>query len=162
LFDLSRNGHLREINILGEIQLSDQVTDVDFEFVYRFLAGESIWATGIGRDTQRRAIDNSLCISAFIDRKQVGFCRAVTDYATFVWVDDVFVDSNVRRRGIAKLLIQSIVEHPSLVSVASWWLSSSNEDARRLFQRFGFVVPEEHRIGKLMGRPKIKSDSYSK
>ncbi len=147
---------------MADIQISDQTTDVDFEFVHRFLSGESIWADGIGQQTQRRAIDNSLCISAFEHGKQVGFARAVTDYATFVWIDDVFVDPESRRSGIAKLLIRTIVDHPSLVSVASWWLSSSTPNARSLFEQFGFEVPEKQRIAKWMGRPKVKSDFYKK
>lgn len=142
------------------IRLSDKSEEVDFEFVHRFLSGESIWADGIGRDTQKRAIANSLCISAFQDELQIGFARAVTDYATFVWIDDVFVDPEVRRSGVAKLLIQTIVEHPELDSVASWWLSSSSPNARALFEQFGFEVPEKERIAKWMGRPKVKSEAY--
>lgn len=147
---------------MADIHISDQSADVDFEFVYRFLSGESIWADGIGRETQQRAIDNSLCVSAFLNGRQVGFARAVTDYATFVWIDDVFVDSEARRSGVARLLIQTIIDHPSLVSVASWWLSSSNPNARSLFDQFGFEIPEKQRITKLLGRPKVKKDCYKK
>ena len=147
---------------MSGITVSDKSEDVDFEFVYRFLSGESIWADGIGRETQQRAIDYSLCFSAFHDRQQVGFARAVTDYATFVWIDDVFVDAEMRRSGVAKLLIQTVVDHPSLVSVASWWLSSSTPNARALFEQYGFEVPERQRIAKWMGRPKVKTEFYKK
>lgn len=145
---------------MSGIRISDKTNDVDFEFVYSFLSDESNWADGIGRETQRRAIDNSLCISAFHDGKQIGFARAITDYATFAWIDDVFVDPDARRSGVAKLLIQAIVEHPKLNSVASWWLSSSNPKARELFKQYGFEVPDKDRIAKWMGRPKVKTESY--
>ena len=145
---------------MTNIRISDETKDVDFEFVYSFLSGESSWADGIGRVTQRRAIDNSLCISAFQDRKQIGFARVITDYATFAWVDDVFVDPEARRSGVGKLLIQTIIERPRLNSVASWWLSSSNPNARALFKKSGFEVPEESRLAKWMGRPKTRNESY--
>jgi GNAT superfamily N-acetyltransferase len=145
---------------MSDVQISDRREDIDFEFVFRFLSDESIWADGIGRETQQRAIDNSLCISAFVNDQQVGFARAVTDYATFVWVDDVFVDPNARGKGVSKHLIAAIIEHPKLTSVASWWLSSSTPAARSLFEKFGFEVPAKERIAKWMGRPKVKSEAY--
>ena len=145
---------------MSGIRISDKTSDVDFEIVYGFLSGESNWADGIGRETQQRAIDNSLCISALQGTQQVGFARVVTDYATFAWIDDVFVDPEARRSGVAKRLIQAIVEHPRLGSVASWWLSSSNPSARELFKQYGFDVPEKDRIAKWMGRPKLKTESY--
>ena len=145
---------------MSDIKISDNPSDVDFEFVYGFLSCESNWADGIGRRTQQRAINNSLCVSAFQDDKQIGFARVITDYATFAWVDDVFVDAAARRTGVAKLLIQTIVEHPRLSSVASWWLSSSNPSARALFKQYGFGTPEQSRIEKWMGRPKVKTEAY--
>lgn len=145
---------------MKKVQVSDQQEDINFEFVYRFLFEQSTWASAIGRETLKRAIDYSLCFSAFIDDNQVGFARVVTDYATFAWVDDVFTDPKMRRRGVAKALITAILGHPELKSVASWWLSSGNPEARSLFQKFDFSVPESERIAKWMARSKIKSDSY--
>lgn len=145
---------------MDKLQISDQSEDIDFEFVYRFLSEESIWATGIGRETQKRAIENSLCISAFLHGKQIGFVRVVTDYATFAWVDDLFVDPSIRGAGVAKRLIREVLEHPSLNTIASWWTCSSNPAARALFKQFAFDIPEKNRIAKWIGRPKIKTDGY--
>ena len=143
-----------------EVTLSDRREDVDFEFVHRFLSEQSIWATGVGRETQRRALDNSLCISAFHEAKQVGFARVVTDYATYAWVDDVFVAESAQGQGVSHHLITTILQHADLKSVASWWLSSSNPVARSLFEKHGFRTPDPDRLGKLMALPKYQGDEY--
>lgn len=143
-----------------EITLSDRREDVDFEFVHRFLSEQSIWAKGVGRSTQHRALSNSLCISAFYEGKQVGFARVVTDYATYAWVDDVFVAESAQGQGVADRLITAILQHADLQSVASWWLSSSNPVARSLFEKHGFKAPDPERLGKLMALPKYQSEDY--
>ena len=143
-----------------EITLSDKREDVDFEFVHQFLSEQSIWANGVGRSTQQRALDNSLCISAFHEGKQVGFARVVTDYATYAWVDDVFVAESAQGHGISHRLITTILQHSDLKSVASWWLSSSNPVARSLFEKHGFKAPNPERLSKLMALPKRKGDEY--
>ncbi len=145
---------------MAAITVSDRPHDIDFEFVYRFLSEESVWAVGIGRDTQQRAIESSLCLNAFVDKQQVGFARVVTDYATFAWVDDVFVDPDYRGQHVAHELMLAIMQHAALGSVASWWLSSSNPDARALFEKHGFERPDTDRLAKLMARPKLKPEFY--
>ncbi|MEM9623534.1 MAG: GNAT family N-acetyltransferase [Pseudomonadota bacterium] len=147
---------------MEKITISDSQADIDFEFVYQFLSEQSIWASGVGRTTQRRALDNSLCISAFNNGKQVGFARVVTDYATFAWVDDVFVDEAVRGQGVAHQMISTILNHDKLQSVASCWLSSSNPVARALFAKPGFTRPDEARLDKLMAQPKRQNNSYKR
>ena len=140
--------------------MSDRREDVDFEFVHRFLSKQSVWAAGVGRSTQQRALDNSLCISAFHEGKQVGFARVVTDYATYAWIDDVFVAESAQGHGISHRLITAILQHADLKSVASCWLSSSNPVARSLFEKHGFKVPDPERLGKLMALPKHQNDEY--
>ena len=145
---------------MKEIILSDKREDVDFKFVYGFLSERSMWAAGVGRSTQKKALDNSMCISAFIAGKQVGFARVVTDYATYAWIDDVFVDEAAQSQGVSHHLITTILEHRDLKSVASWWLSSSNPVARSLFEKHGFEVPDPKRLGKLMALPKHQGKDY--
>jgi len=147
---------------MSRISVSDRRQDVDFEFVSQFLSQQSVWAQGIGRATQKRALDNSLCLSAFADNQQVGFARVVTDYATYAWIDDVFVDESVRGQGVAHQLLTAILDHSALQSVASWWLSSSNPAARALFEKHGFSRPHDQRLAKLMARPKHQGEHYQR
>ncbi len=145
---------------MGDLKISDDLKEMDLAVVHRFLSEEAHWQKGIGPQTLTRALENSLCIGAFLDGKQVGFARVVTDYATFAWIDDVYVDASARKQGVAYQLIQAIIDHPKLDAVAAWWLSSSNPQARRLFEKFGFSQPDQERLDKWMAREKTKSDAY--
>ena len=46
-------------------------------------------------------IDHSLPFGIFTDENQVGFARVVTDFATFAWIADVFVDEEFRGQGLS-------------------------------------------------------------
>ena len=145
---------------MDNLKISDRLEDMDRAVVHRFLSEEAHWQKDIGPKTLERALQNSLCIGAFVDDAQVGLARVITDYATFAWIDDVFVDASFRGQGIAYRLMEAIIDHPRLTSVAAWWLSSSNPDARRLFEKFSFSTPDQERLEKWMAREKIKSDAY--
>ena len=145
---------------MDTLKICDRLEDMDRAVLHRFLSEEAHWQKGIGPKTLERALENSLCVGAFIDGGQVGFARVITDYATFAWIDDVFVDPSVRGQGVAYRLMEAIIEHRKLKSIAAWWLSSSNPDARRLFEKFGFSKPEQERLEKWMARKKTKAISY--
>ena len=66
---------------------------------------------------------------------QVGFCRAVTDYATFAWIADVFVDPGVRGLGLGKHMVQLLFGLPELAGVR---LVLQTNDAHSLYAQFGF------------------------
>ena len=132
---------------------------LDRDKVARFVR-EMPWRQDIGHGTLDQALDGSLCASAFVGEEQVGFCRAVTDRATFCWIDDVYVDPQCRRMGVARTLVNALLEHPQLNSVVTWLLSSSNPDARRVFESLGFAPLETTRAGKLMARPKVHNYTY--
>jgi predicted N-acetyltransferase YhbS len=124
---------------------------VDVEVVHRYLSEESYWAKGITRELVERSIANSLPFSAFDGDAQVGFARVITDYATYAYLADVFVLPSHRGRGIAKLLMKAIVEHPKLQGLRRWSLVT--RDAHRLYAQFGFTpldAPERH----MMKRPR--------
>ena len=142
------------------LRITDKISEIDLARVQLFLKG-TVWQSGIGPKTLGRALNNSLCISAFDDNLQIGFARAVTDRATSCWIDDVFVDPAHRGQGVAGRMIESIVQHSELRSVASWFLSSSNQEARRVFAKYGFESIGPERAGKLMARAKIHNEQYS-
>ncbi|HEX8170023.1 MAG TPA: GNAT family N-acetyltransferase [Thermoanaerobaculia bacterium] len=117
----------------------------DVDLIHRYLSQESYWARGIPRELVARSIEHSLPFGAFDDDAQIGFARVVTDYATFGYVADVFVLDSHRGRGIGKLLMQSIREHPDLQRLRRWHLVT--RDAHGLYAQFGFTpldAPERH------------------
>ncbi len=63
--------------------------------------------------------------------------RLVTDYATFAWLCDVFVQEEYRGRGIGKWLMESMLAHPDLQGIRRWILTS--RDARDLYSRYGYT-----------------------
>lgn len=142
------------------IRISDDIESIDREKLAAFLM-TTLWQADIGSRTLQRALQNSICISAFEDSEQVGFARVVTDKATFCWIDDVFVDANFRGRGIATKMLQAILAHRDLRSVASWFLATGNADARSVFSRAGFAELAEDRSARLMARPKVQNADYA-
>jgi GNAT superfamily N-acetyltransferase len=127
------------------IEISTDKTRLDITQIHDFLAKESAWAAGISLPVVQKAIDNSLCFGAFEDGAQVGFARVVTDYATFAYLCDVYVPSELRGRGISRLLMDAVLSHPDLQSLRRFTLVSST--ARGLYQQYGWTplnAPEAH------------------
>ncbi len=143
-----------------KLTISDQREDIDVDYVYTFLKTQTAWQAGIGQKTFMRLIENSLCFSAYEEDRQVGFVRTTTDYATFAWIDDLFVDPEYRGRGIGRELALTLTKHPSLSSVAIWVLSSNNQYSRQIFEQLGFARFSEERVESWMARPKDKPEAY--
>jgi GNAT superfamily N-acetyltransferase len=85
----------------------------DVDLIHDFLRS-SYWARNIPRTVVEKCIRNSLCFGAFCERGQVAFARVITDRATFAYLADVFVIPEHRGRGVSKLLLRSIIDHPEL------------------------------------------------
>jgi GNAT superfamily N-acetyltransferase len=121
--------------------ISTDKSRLDVAMIHRFLSEQSYWAKNIPLPVVRRAIENSLCFGAFDGREQVGFARVVTDYAIFGYVGDVFVLPGHRGRGVSKLLMRAIREHPSLQGLRRWHLLT--DDGHRLYEQFCFQSLEK-------------------
>jgi GNAT superfamily N-acetyltransferase len=131
------------------VSTSPEMIDVDF--VCAALAG-SYWANTRPREVIEESIRNSLCFGAYEkpSRRQVGFARVVTDGATFSWLCDVVVDGAHRKRGLGKLLVSSVVEHPR---VKGTMILLGTRDAHGLYERFGFARLEMMRRQPPPGMP---------
>ena len=89
----------------GDYLLSDERSRLNVDVIHRYLAEESYWARGAAREIIECAVENSLCIGAYTNAgEQIGLIRAVTDYATFAWICDVFVLEPHRRKGLASAM----------------------------------------------------------
>jgi GNAT superfamily N-acetyltransferase len=97
----------------------------------------SYWAAGIDRATVARSIAHSVPFGIYRGDEQVGFCRALTDQATFGYVLDVFVLEEHRGRGLALWLMQTVLAHPALRDLQRWRLAS--KDAQGLYAKVGFT-----------------------
>ncbi|MCW5553743.1 MAG: GNAT family N-acetyltransferase [Verrucomicrobiae bacterium] len=116
-------------------EISTDRSRFDVDQIHRFLSS-CYWATNIPRRVVERSIEHSLCFGAFCGGQQIGFARAITDYATFAYLADVFVVTEHRGRGVAQQLIRAILDHPDLQGLRRILLAT--EDAHGLYARFGF------------------------
>ena len=109
---------------------------VDLDVVHGVLT-TSYWSPGISRKRVERAVANSLCASAFDDAdRQIGFARAVTDYASFSYLADVFVVPDHQGRGLARRLVAALLDHPEMATIRKWMLST--RDAHGVYETLGF------------------------
>lgn len=86
--------------------------------------------------------------------EQADFARAVTDYATFAWLCDVFVDEGHRGRRVGKLLVKTATEHPELCGLRLILLAT--RDAHALYETYGGF-----RDVKTPGRWTVRRDEYA-
>ena len=127
---------------MSQYVVSSDTRHVDRDLVWRFLHDEAYWSAGVPRDVVERAIDGSICFSAFAGdpdggAPQVGFARVVTDRATFAYLCDVFVLAEHRGQGIGKQLMDKVMSHPELQGLRTLMLAT--RDAHRLYTKYGFA-----------------------
>ena len=114
---------------------------LDLHSAHEFLSGSSYWARRIPFETFARSVQNSLCFGLYDPGGvQVGFARVVSDFATFAYVADVFVLDSHRGRGLGKLLMECMMQHPQLQGLRRWVLTT--RDAHGLYAQFGFTSPK--------------------
>ena len=144
----------RELEIVesrrGEFLISTDPRRLDLDAIHEFLTN-CYWARGIPREVVSRSIEHSLCFGIYDESRaqlphpasaarpgapQVGFARVISDFATFAYLGDVFVLDAYQGRGLARWMMESIVDHPRLEGLRRWILVT--RDAHGLYSKFGF------------------------
>ena len=134
-----------------EITVSTDPARLDLDAVHGFLT-TSYWAAGIPRENVERSIRHSLCFGAYVDGRQVGFARVISDRATFADVCDVFALPSHRGRGVGKRIMAAIRAHPELQGLRRWTLAT--RDAHGLYRQFGFTGPRHpERMMEILTQP---------
>lgn len=123
---------------MAALKISDDKSLLNLNQIHHFLSSESSWARGISLEIVARSIRNSVCIGAYSDNEQVGFCRIITDHATFANLVDVIVWPEYRGKGISLKLMDAVMVHPSVKGVRRFTLATSN--AHGLYQKYGFKM----------------------
>lgn len=119
----------------NQYEISTDRNRLDIALIHDFL-GSSYWAKGIPRAIVEKSTQNSLCFGAYFGTQQVGFARVISDFATFAYVADVFVVPEHRGRGVSKMIMKAIVEHPDFQGLRGILLAT--RDAHGLYAQFGF------------------------
>ena len=132
---------------IGNFLYSIDKSKLNLDNVHHFLSQESYWAKNIPIDIVKISIEGSLCFGVYENNKQVGFARVITDYATFGYLADVFIDKDYRGRGLSKELMAFIMEQDVVKKLRRFMLATL--DAHSLYAQFGFESQEGNK--RLMG-----------
>lgn len=132
---------------IGEYLYSTDKSKLYLDYIHHFLSKESYWARNIPINIVKTSIEGSLCFGVYENDKQVGFARVITDYATFGYLADVFIDKDYRGRGLSKELMTFIMEQDVVKKLRRFMLATL--DAHSLYAQFGFESQEGNK--RLMG-----------
>lgn len=125
--------------------ITNDKSKIDIDFVHQYLSKTSYWAKDRSKKDVIKSIENSICFTALdANENQVGFARVATDVVVFAWIMDVFVKEDHKGFGIGKLLIESILKHPTISSVNGIGLKTF--DAHGLYEKYGFSIVDDPEI----------------
>jgi GNAT superfamily N-acetyltransferase len=130
------NPPLREFK-RDEYLISTDPSRFDLPWIHGYLINDAYWSRGISFQVFRKSVENALCFGVFHQEVQVGFGRVISDYATFAYLADIFIDEHYRRRGLGKWLVECMLNFPELQGLRRWILVT--KDAHGLYEQFGFV-----------------------
>lgn len=117
------------------ITISSDRNLLDASYIHAILS-QTYWAANRTREDVEKAILHSLNFGSYINGKQIGYARVVTDYTGFAYLMDVFTDPQFRGHGYSKQLIRFMLEAPELQTIKVWRLATT--DAHGLYEQFGF------------------------
>jgi GNAT superfamily N-acetyltransferase len=128
----------------GGYELDDDPSRIDVDAVHAYVT-QSYWAAGRSREKMEAAIAGSARVIGLYapDGSQAGFCRVISDSATYAYLADVFVLDDHRGRGLGVELVREAVDSDPWNGF-SWHLRTS--DAHTLYEKFGFGPPTERSL----------------
>lgn len=131
----------------AEYMISTDPARLNMDVVCDFLA-RAYWAMGRPRERTELAFAHSLVFGLYMDGRQIGLARVVTDYSIIAYLCDVFIHEDYRHQGLGKWLVETVVSHPDLKDVRRWLLAT--DDAHGLYQKFDFKALDH--VGNWMQR----------
>ena len=140
------NNHFEQV--FNDIIISTNKELLDINIIHNYLSTESYWALNIPKSTVEKAIENSICFGVYKKNKQIGFARMITDKATFAYLADVFIIKEQQGKGLGKLLMQTIHQHPDLQGLRRLLLTT--KDAHTLYEQFNWQRINDDLKGRLM------------
>lgn len=134
-----------------EYSVDTDLSRIDLLTVHHWLSSDAFWALGRSLKTVQRAAEASLNFGVFNGTGVLcGYARVVTDYATFAWLCDVYVDRTFRGRGLGRVLAQGVVDTLTPMHLKRVLLSTL--DAHGLYEQVGFVpASDPHKLMVLNG-----------
>lgn len=127
---------------------------LQLDVVCGFMA-RSHWAAKRSRAVVERSLQHSECYGIYLHNRQVGFARVVTDYCTFAYLCDVFIDEEFRGQGLSKFLMEFIMSDASYASLRRFVLAT--KDAHELYKKYGFELLNETEKARFMEILKVEN-----
>lgn len=120
---------------MNTITISTDKNQLDINFIHHFISN-TYWAKGRTVAEVQICIDNSLNFGVYLNNKQIGYARVVTDYVAFAYLMDVFITEEHRNKGYSSRLMEFILQNEELGKIKVWRLATT--DAHFLYEKFGF------------------------
>ncbi|OPC78339.1 GNAT family N-acetyltransferase [Embleya scabrispora] len=119
-------------------EVSTDPTRLDVATIHRWLSEDAYWALGRPREKLERAIAGSLNFGVYdvVSGAQVGYARVVTDWATFGWLCDVYIDPTVRGKGLGTALAIAVRDELAPDGLRRIMLATA--DAHGVYAKVGF------------------------
>lgn len=117
------------------ITFSKNKADMDVDYLHAFLS-TTYWNEGISKENVQKCIDNSLNFGIFLDGKQIGYARVLTDFVRFSYLMDVFIEPTLQGNGYGKLLMNYVFEDEEIKQLPGMLLAT--KDAHGLYEKYGF------------------------
>jgi GNAT superfamily N-acetyltransferase len=127
--------------------------------IHKWLSTEAYWCKHIPFDVVKTAFDNSFCVGVIKDGKQVGYGRFITDYATFAYLADVYVDEKHRGAGLSKKMMEVIMQPEWVGKLRAIKLATVG--AHRLYEKFGFTALRFPDRQMELSRPDVYGDQQN-
>lgn len=123
-----------------QLLLSSDKSKLEIDIIHQFLQS-SYWANTRTKEEVRETINNSDCFGLYLDNKQIGFARVLTDKVAFAYLMDVFVLAEHRGNGYSKRLLDEVMNRDEYAKVGFWMLKTG--DAHGLYEKYGFQKVQE-------------------
>ena len=121
--------------MIKDYRVTTNQIEMDVEAIHQYLSN-SYWCSGLPIETLRLAMENSFCFAVLQANEQIGFARLITDYATFAYLADVYILETHQGKGLSKMMLNEIFNHPKLKGLRRIMLAT--QDAHGLYEKFGF------------------------
>lgn len=105
--------------------------------IHRWLSREAYWCKDIPFNVVQTAFDHSFCIGVLHEGKQIAYGRLITDYATFAYLADVYVEEKHQGKGLGKKMMELLLDADWVKGLRRLMLATL--DAHGLYEQYGFT-----------------------
>lgn len=119
-----------------EFFLTTDKSKMDVTAIHDFLCNHSDWSANIPIEKVALSIENSLTFGLFHFEKQIGYARIISDFSTIAYLGDVYILEAYQGKGLSKIIMDEIMNHPNLQELRRWILLTST--AEWLYEKYNF------------------------